>query len=81
MSTNSQLCWRAQANRRGATFSAWAMSIVFVAIAVISFAVDQTVTLSPVGDAPGVGVSLVELSPVRLIQSLIDPSTQSDRAQ
>ena len=40
MSTNSQLRWRAQANRRGATFSAWAISIVFVAIAVISFAVE-----------------------------------------
>jgi hypothetical protein len=80
MSTNSQLRWRPQANRRRATFSAWAMSIVFVAIAVISFAVDQTVMLSPTaGDAPTIGAPLLELSPVRLIQSLID--TSFDRAE
>lgn len=83
MSTNSQICWRAQAHGRRATFSAWAMSIVFVAIAVLSFAVDQTVALSPAaGEAAGIGASFVDLSPARLIQSLIDPAAdRSDRGE
>ena len=46
MSASAQLRWRPQANTRRARFSAWAMSIVFAAIAVISFAIDQTVDLS-----------------------------------
>jgi hypothetical protein len=52
-------------------FSAWAMSIVFVAIAMISFAVDQSVvsSLSTGGD---IGQSLGEFGPVQLIQSLIN---------
>jgi len=46
MVASSQLRWRPQATTRRATFSAWAMSIVFAAIAAISFAIDQTVDLS-----------------------------------
>ena len=46
MSASSQLRRRPQATTRRATFSAWAMSIVFAAIAAISFAIDQTVDLS-----------------------------------
>ena len=42
MSATGQLRHRSETNQRRATFSAWAMSIVFVAIATISFAVDQT---------------------------------------
>jgi hypothetical protein len=59
------------------------MAIVFVAIAVLSFAVDQTVALSPdAGDAAGMGASMVDLSPARLIQSLIDPAAdRSDRGE
>ena len=57
------------------------MSVIFAAIAVLSFAVDQTITLS---DAAGrnrdglrplrMGEGLAAFSPVRLIKSLIDPT-------
>jgi hypothetical protein len=54
------------------------MSIVFVAIAMISFAVDQTV-VSSLGTGDDLGQSLGEFGPVRLIQSLIDTaSTHSE---
>jgi len=53
------------------------MSIVFAAIAAISFAVDQTV-VSSLAVGGDLGQPLGELSPVRLIQSLID--TASDRS-
>ena len=53
------------------------MSIVFAAIASISFAVDQTV-VSSLAVGGDLGQPLGELSPVRLIQSLID--TASDRS-
>ena len=46
MSTTSRFHHRSLAHQRRATFSAWAMSIVFAAIAAISFAVDQTVVSS-----------------------------------
>ena len=49
MSASSQLRWRPQATTRRATFSAWAMSIVFAAIAAVSFAIDQTVDLTSRG--------------------------------
>jgi hypothetical protein len=68
MSASSQFRWRPQATTRRATFSAWAMSIVFAAIAAISFAIDQTVDLSI---AAGGGRS--ELSgPAQLLHSWID---------
>ena len=46
------------------------MSIVFVAIAMISFAVDQSVV--SFGTGGDLGQSLGEFGPVRLIHSLIN---------
>ena len=68
MSASSQLRWRPQATTRRAAFSAWAMSIVFAAIAAVSFAIDQTVDLTIVaGDGHG------EVSgPAQLLHSWID---------
>jgi hypothetical protein len=57
------------------------MSIVFVTIAAISFAVDQTM-VSSLGAGDDLGRSLDAISPVRLIQSLIDTASgRSDRAE
>jgi len=71
MSVTWQLRHRSAANRRCATFSAWAMSIAFAAIAAISFAVDQAAVSSLAsGDDPG--QILGGFDPVRLIRSLID---------
>jgi hypothetical protein len=68
MSASSQLRWRPQATTGRATFSAWAMSIVFAAIAAISFAIDQTVDLSI-----AVGGGHSELAgPAELLHTLID---------
>ena len=81
MSATGQLRRRSVANRRRATFSAWAMSIAFVAIAAISFAVDQTM-VSSLGAGEDLGRSLEAISPVRLIHSLIDTASgRSDRAE
>ncbi len=81
MSANSRLRYRSDANKRRATFSAWAMSIVFAAIAMISFAVDQSV-MSSLGTGGDLGQSLGEFVPVRLIQSLIDSAPdRSDRGE
>jgi len=71
MSVTWQLRHRSAANRRCATFSAWAMSIAFAAIAAISFAVDQAAVSSPEGGGD-LGQILSEFNPVRLIRSLID---------
>jgi len=64
---------------RPRTFSAWAMAIGFAAVAIFSFAVDQTVTLSPGPDESRIeipprpiGETLAEFNPVRLIVSLIE---------
>ena len=62
MSANSQLRHRLRSNQRRATFSAWAMSIVFVAIAMISFAVDQSVV--SFGTGGDLGQSLGEFTGV-----------------
>jgi hypothetical protein len=81
MSATGQLRHRSETNKRSATFSAWAMSIVFVTIAAISFAVDQTM-VSSLGAGDDLGRSLDAISPVRLIQSLIDTASgRSDRAE
>jgi hypothetical protein len=81
MSATGQLRHRSVTNQRRATFSAWAMSIAFVAIAAISFAVDQTM-VSSLGAGDDLGRSLGVISPVRLIQSLIDTASgRSDRAE
>jgi hypothetical protein len=78
MGATGQFRQRSVANQRRATFSAWAMSIVFAAIAAISFAIDQTM-VSSLGAGDDLGRSLGAFSPVRLIQSLID--TTSDRVE
>jgi hypothetical protein len=77
MSATSHLRHRSGANQRRATVSAWAMSIVFAAIAAISFVVDQTL-VSSLAAGGGLEQSHGEINPVRLIQSLID--TAADRA-
>jgi hypothetical protein len=74
MSATSQLNHRSRAYQRRATFSAWAISLVFVAIALISFAVDQSV-VSSLNAGAELSQPLGEFGPVRLIQSLIDSSS------
>ena len=57
--------------RRG-TFSAWTMAIVFATVAMVSFAIDQTLSLAPNAeeqDAPSL------LHPVQLIQSLVEAAS------
>ena len=57
--------------RRG-IFSAWTMAIVFATVAMVSFAVDQTLSLAPNAeeqDAPSL------LHPVQLIQSLVEAAS------
>jgi len=58
----------AYGRRRGA-FSAWTMAIVFVTVAMVSFAIDQTLSLAP--DVEGQSAPSL-LHPVQLIESLID---------
>jgi hypothetical protein len=58
----------AYGTRRG-IFSAWTMAIVFATVAMVSFAIDQTLSLAPNAeeqDAPSL------LHPVQLIQSLVE---------
>ena len=81
MSATGQPRHRSVANQRRATFSAWAMSIVFAAIAAVSFAVDQTM-VSSLGAGDDLGRSLGTFSPVRLIQTLIETASgRSDHAE
>jgi hypothetical protein len=58
-------------SRRG-TFSAWTMAIVFATVAMVSFAIDQTLSLAPNVEEPN-APSL--LHPVQLIQSLMDAAS------
>jgi hypothetical protein len=61
----------AYGTRRG-TFSAWTMAIVFATVAMVSFAIDQTLSLAPNAeeqDAPSL------LHPVQLIQSLVEAAS------
>ena len=58
-------------SRRG-TFSAWTMAIVFATVAMLSFAIDQTLNLAPNAEEQNVP-SL--LHPVQLIQSLMDTAS------
>jgi len=54
------------------TFSAWTMAIVFATVAMVSFAIDQTLSLAPNAeekDAPSL------LHPVQLIQSLVEAAS------
>jgi hypothetical protein len=62
--------------RRRGTFSAWAMAIVFATVAVVSFAVDQTVSLSPDAEAQSKVSPPSLLHPVQLIESLIDAASK-----
>ena len=69
MSPTSRLRDRFANGGRHGTVSAWTMAIVFAAVAMVSFAVDQTLSLAPGVEALNVP-SL--LHPVQLIESLID---------
>ncbi|MGC1889511.1 MAG: hypothetical protein WA709_26040 [Stellaceae bacterium] len=57
--------------RRG-TFSAWTMAIVFATVAMVSFAIDQTLTLAP--NAEGQNPPSL-LHPIQLIQSLMNAAS------
>jgi hypothetical protein len=78
MNANSQLGHQAATSTRTDTISAWVVSIVFAGIAVISFAVDQSViTAAPFSEAE-TKTGAVEIyhpvavfSPVRLIEMLV----------
>jgi hypothetical protein len=78
MKAVSQFPYRSETNKTTATFSAWAISLVFASIAAASFAVDQTVmTSAALGeDQTGFeslrdGDCLGQFQPLRLIESLI----------
>ena len=78
MKANPRPRRRSATNTRTATFSAWVMSIMFAGIAVISFAVDQSViTLAPLSDSrteaqpAGLDQSGAVFSPLRLIEMLV----------
>ena len=62
----------AYGSSRGGTFSAWTMAIVFATVAVVSFAIDQTLSLAPNAGEPN-APSL--LHPVQLIQSFMDAAS------
>lgn len=54
------------------TLSAWTMAIVFATVAMLSFAIDQTLDLAPNAEeqnAPSL------LHPIQLIQSLMDAAS------
>jgi len=61
----------AYGSRRG-IFSAWTMAIVFATVAMVSFAIDQTLSLAPSAEEQNTP-SL--LHPVQLIESLIDAAS------
>ena len=84
MNANSQLRRRSATSTRTATFSAWVMSIVFAGIAVVSFAVDQSViTSAPFVEAEtkteAVGVEhyTAVFSPLRLIEMLVGGTSET----
>jgi hypothetical protein len=58
------------------TFSAWVMAIVFAAVATLSFAIDQTVTLAPsAADQREIDLPSL-LHPAELIASLLDAASK-----
>lgn len=84
MNANSLLGRQSATSTRTATFSAWVVSIVFAGIAVISFAVDQSVITSApfIGaetktEAVGIDQSVAVFSPLRLIERLVDGSSET----
>ena len=76
MSSKAQLREPFGYGRRRGTFPAWAMAIVFATVAMVSFAVDQTVSLSPDTEAQSKVSPPSLLHPVQLIESLIDAASQ-----
>jgi hypothetical protein len=62
--------------RRPATFSAWTMAIVFATVAMISFAIDQTVSLEPSSAEQSERDPPSLLHPVQLIETLIDAASE-----
>ncbi len=62
--------------KRPATFSAWTMAIVFATVAMLSFAVDQTVSLAPSSEEPSGFDPPSLLHPVQLIKTLIDAASE-----
>ena len=75
MSEKSQLHDPFAYGRRAGTFSAWAMAIMFATVAMISFAIDQTVSLST-GPAQDEVDPPSLLHPVQFIESLIDAASE-----
>ena len=57
------------------TFSAWTMAIVFVTVAMLSFAIDQAVIVLPAEEQAGQDLPSL-LHPVQLIESLIDAALE-----
>jgi hypothetical protein len=64
--------------RRAGTFSAWTMAIVFATVAMVSFAIDQALILSPSAEDQGKISPPSLLHPVLLIESLIDAASDHD---
>jgi hypothetical protein len=62
----------AYGSRQHGTFSAWTMAIVFATVAMVSFAIDQTLSLAP--DVEDQNTPSL-LHPVQLIESLIDAAS------
>ena len=60
----------AYGGKRG-TFSAWTMAIVFATVAMVSFAIDQSLSLGPGAEANPPSL----LHPVQLIEALIDAAS------
>jgi hypothetical protein len=78
MKAISQLPYETETNKPTATFSAWAISLVFASIAAASFAIDQSVmTAAALGeDQAGFeslreGDCLGKFQPLRVIESLV----------
>jgi hypothetical protein len=62
----------AYGSRQRGIFSAWTMAIVFATVAMVSFAIDQTLSLAP--DVENQNTPSL-LHPVQLIESLIDAAS------
>jgi hypothetical protein len=62
--------------RRPATFSAWAMAIAFATVAMVSFAIDQALILSPTAEEQSQTNPPSLLHPVQLIEALIDAASE-----
>lgn len=76
MSRKSQLREPFGYGRRPRAFSAWVMAIVFATVAVVSFAIDQTVSLSTGAEAESDLNPPSLLHPIQLIESLIDATSE-----